>query len=356
VELRVSEDLTRETVPRIYRELLKKLRSSKDTSVVLHLDQEVTLDSAGVATLSHLVKDGHRVGKDVRLGEVGPSARAMLSIFGPAPKQAPIVTKKLGFFESLGDAAAGAADHFASFFVLTSDTVAFSLRGLTGRTVPWRTFVEQCVRIGSQSLPIIALISFLVGLTTALQAAYQLKQFGANIYIANMVGVAMLAEMGPLMTAILMAGRSGSSIAAEISTMVISEEVDALKTMGINPVRYIVIPKIYALVFTQPLLTAMASAVGIFGGLLVGTLYLDISVPAFWTQLIGAVTLKDLLQGELKSVVFALIIGLVSAHVGFRAKGGATGVGRSTTASVVASIFLVIVADAIFSLIFYFGD
>jgi phospholipid/cholesterol/gamma-HCH transport system permease protein len=243
-----------------------------------------------------------------------------------------------------------------SFLVLTADMGALFGKGLVRRLVPWRTFVEQCIRIGSQALPIVALISFLVGLTTALQAAYQLRQFGANIYIANLVGVAMLAEMGPLMTAILMAGRSGASIAAEIGSMVIAEEVDALKTMGVDPHRYVVLPRLYALVFTQPLLTAMATAIGIGGGLIVAVLYLDISVPAFWNQLIDGVTLKDLIQAQLKAVVFAAIIGLVAAHVGSRASGGATGVGRSATTSVVASIFLVIVADAIFSLLFYFGD
>jgi len=188
-----------------------------------------------------------------------------------------------------------------------------------------------------------------------LQAGYQLLQFGANIYIADMVGVAMVAELGPLMTAIVMAGRSGSSVAAEISTMVISEEVDALRTMGINPVRYVLVPKMFALVFTMPLLTVMSMVVGIMGGAIVALFYLDLSIQAFWVELIQALALKDLLVSMLKAVTFAILIGLTAGHTGFRASGGATGVGRATTASVVASIFLVIVFDAIYSVIFYFG-
>jgi phospholipid/cholesterol/gamma-HCH transport system permease protein len=245
---------------------------------------------------------------------------------------------------------------FISFLVLTSDTIVFSFKGVRTRKVPLRTFLEQAVLIGYQSLGIVALIAFLVGLTTALQAAAQLKQFGADIYIANMVGLAMIVELGPLMTAILMAGRVGSSIAAEISTMVISEEMDALKTMGVNPLRYVLTPKMLAITLTQPLLTTVADLVGILGGLIVAMLYLDLSFSVFWNQLVGSVGLLDVSQGVLKSFVFAWIIGLVSAFIGFRARGGAAGVGVATTNAVVASIFLVITADAIFSIIFYFGD
>jgi len=188
----------------------------------------------------------------------------------------------------------------------------------------------------------------------ALMSAYQLKQFGANIFIANLVGVSMTRELGPLMTAIIVAGRSGSSIAAEISTMTVTEEVDALKTMGIRPLSYLVIPKVYAITIAQPLLTVLADFLGILGGFLVAIIYLDLSAVAFIQQLLQSMVLKDIWTGLVKSVVFAWMIVVVACYKGFIVKGGAEGVGRVTTSSVVTSIFLVIVADCFFSVLFYF--
>ena len=355
MEIRIDQDLTRNTVGPLYRDLRKKVLRGRDTEVELHLDEGVRLDNVGVGFLERLAKDAAGKGRRLRLVGVSGQAAQVLGIHRAPPVGGVPKTHQPGFFERTGEQVISAASHTYHFLVLTSDTLFLSFSALFRGQIPWRTFIAQSIRLGSDSLPIIALISFLVGLTTALQAAYQLLQFGANIYIADMVGVAMVVELGPLMTAIVMAGRSGSSVAAEISTMVISEEVDALKTMGINPVRYILVPKMFALVFTMPLLTVMAMVVGILGGVIVAVTYLDLSFQAFWIEMVGALGLKDLLQAMLKAVTFAILIGLTAGHTGFRASGGATGVGRATTASVVASIFLVIVFDAIYSIIFYFG-
>jgi len=224
------------------------------------------------------------------------------------------------------------------------------------RRVRRGAWISEGLRIGGDALPIVALIAFLVGLVVALQSAYQLRQFGANIYVANLIAVSMTREMGPLMTAIILAGRSGAAIAAEIATMKVSEEVDALETIGLNPVRYAVVPKFQGITITMPALVVYADLVGIVGGFLVALFYLDISLEAFWKQVHSALHLKDLLTGLLKSVAFAWIIVLIAAHKGFQARGGAESVGRVTTSSVVMSIFWVIVADAAFSMVFYFGD
>lgn len=355
VEIRLDQDLTRETVGPLYRDLRRRVIRCRDDEVQLHLGEDIRLDNVGVGFLERLAVDAAAKGRRLRLASVGAQAAQILGIHrAPPPGGIPGISVP-GFFERVGGQAVGAASHSFDFLVLTADTLFLSIGALFRGKVPWRTFIDQSIRLGSDSLPIIALISFLVGFTTALQAGYQLLQFGANIYIADMVGVAMVAELGPLMTAIVMAGRSGSSVAAEISTMVISEEVDALKTMGINPVRYVLVPKMFALVFSMPLLTVMSMVVGIMGGAIVALFYLDLSFQAFWTELVQAVALKDLLVSMLKAVTFAVIVGLTAGHTGFRASGGATGVGRATTASVVASIFLVIVFDALYSVIFYFG-
>jgi phospholipid/cholesterol/gamma-HCH transport system permease protein len=183
----------------------------------------------------------------------------------------------------------------------------------------------------------------------AFQAAFQLRQFGANIFVANLVGVSMVRELGPLMTAIVVAGRSGSAISAELGTMVVGEEIDALRTMGINEIRFLVIPRVYAITFTQPAVTLFSMAIGVFGGFLIAILYLDLSAAAYLQQTASSLTLNDLITGLSKSVVFAWIIVLVGCHCGLRITGGAEGVGRATTASVVASIFLIIVADSVFT-------
>ena len=355
MDIRIDQDLTRDTVGPLYKDLRRRVMRSRDPEVHLHLGEGVRMDNVGVGFLEQLARDAAGKGRQLRLGAVSAQAAQLLGIHRAPPAGGIPGLRIPGFFERVGTQVSDGADHAFHFLVLTADTLFLSVVALFRGQIPWRTFIAQSIRLGSDSLPIIALISFLVGLTTALQAAAQLLQFGANIYIADMVGVAMVAELGPLMTAIVMAGRSGSSIAAEISTMVISEEVDALKTMGINPVRYVLVPKMFALVFTMPLLTVMAMAVGILGGALVGVFYLDLSIQAFWTEMVGALALKDLAQAMLKAVTFAMVIGLTAGHTGFRARGGATGVGQATTASVVASIFLVIVFDAIYSLIFYFG-
>jgi phospholipid/cholesterol/gamma-HCH transport system permease protein len=355
LEIRIDQDLTRDTVGPLYRDLRRKVLRSKDQEVHLRLGDDIRMDNVGVGFLERLAMDAVGKGRRLRLEGASGQAAQLLGIHRAPPEGGVPGLRVPGFFERAGEQVVTGASHVFDFMVLTADTLFLSVTSLFRGQVPWRTFLAQSIRLGSDSLPIIALISFLVGLTTALQAAHQLLQFGANIYIADLVGVAMVVELGPLMTAIVMAGRSGSSVAAEISTMVISEEVDALKTMGINPVRYILVPKMLALVFTMPLLTVMAQVVGILGGVIIALTYLDLSFQAFWIEMLTSLTLMDLGQAMLKAVTFAILIGLTAGHTGFRASGGASGVGRATTSSVVASIFLVIVFDAIYSLIFYFG-
>lgn len=218
------------------------------------------------------------------------------------------------------------------------------------------TAVVQMVKVGVQSIPITFLIAFSVGMILALQAASQLRRFGATIYTADLVGITLTRELGPLMTAIIIAGRSGSAMAAEIGTMRVSEELDALKVMAINPVEFLVLPRLVALLVMLPCLSVLADAVGILGGAGVGTALLNITPANYLAQTFRAVLVKDIITGLVKSLAFAAIIGMVGCFMGFRAEGGAEGVGRSTTASVVVAIFLLIVADLFFTTLFYMTD
>jgi phospholipid/cholesterol/gamma-HCH transport system permease protein len=222
-----------------------------------------------------------------------------------------------------------------------------------GKGLRWRSMVEQMVRIGFDSVPIVCTISFFVGLIMAMQAAYQLERFGATIFVADLVAVSIIRELGPLLTAIIIAGRSGSGIAAEIGTMKVAEEIDALRTMGLNPIGFLVVPRALAMVIVLPCLTLLADLVGIIGGYLIGVTTLDISSIRYYNQTANALVMKDLTTGLVKSGFFAMIISAVGCYQGFIVEGGAEGVGKSTTSSVVASIFLIIAADVFFTALFY---
>jgi phospholipid/cholesterol/gamma-HCH transport system permease protein len=206
-------------------------------------------------------------------------------------------------------------------------------------------------KTGVDALPIVGLIGFLLGLIMAFMSSVQLRQFGANIYVASLVGLAMVRELGPIMTAIIVAGRSGSAFAAEIGTMKISEEVDALFTMGFDPVRFLVIPKIVATVIAVPFLTLFSDLCAILGGLVVGIFMLDLTANAYISQTINTLSLFDVFWGLMKSGIFALLITIVGCLRGFQVKGGAASVGQATTSAVVTGIFLIILSDSIFAVI-----
>ena len=210
-------------------------------------------------------------------------------------------------------------------------------------------------RIGSRGLGIVGMISFLIGGTIALQSAVQLKRLGAQIYVADLLGISVTRELGPLMAAILIAGRSGSAIAAELASMSIAEELDALRSMGISPLRFVVVPNFLAMTVMQPILTTFANVFALLGGVAVGIWYLDMHAFDFIDRLYHALVLKDLMTGLFKSILFAQIITTVSVTCGIHTQGGPERVGDNTTLSVVASIFAVIAADATCSLLFYFG-
>ncbi|NIR52503.1 ABC transporter permease [candidate division KSB1 bacterium] len=222
-----------------------------------------------------------------------------------------------------------------------------------GKVFSWKSTTEQMVRIGYESIPIVSLISFFVGLIIAMQSAYQLEQFGATIYVANLVAVSIVRELSPLLTAIIVTGRSGSAITAEIGTMKVSEEIDALKTMGFNPVKFLVVPRTLAMLIMVPCLTMIGDFIGIVGGYLIAIASLDITSIRYIDQTISALVFRDLFSGLVKSVFFALIIAKVGSYEGFNVEGGAEGVGKSTTKSVVTSIFFIIAADVFFTALFY---
>ncbi len=218
-------------------------------------------------------------------------------------------------------------------------------------SIRWQAVFGNLEIDGFKALPITGLLTFLMGIVIAYQGAEQLRTVGANIFIVDLVGIALLREIGPLVVAILIAGRSGSAYAAQIGTMKVTEELDALRTLGLSPLRVLVVPKMLALAVALPLLTVYSDVVGVFGGMLIAANQLDVGFQEFVTRFEEAVALRHFLIGVGKSPVFAAIIVLVGCYQGFQIRGGVDDVGRHTTMSVVQSIFLVIVFDAFVSIL-----
>ena len=225
---------------------------------------------------------------------------------------------------------------------------------LRGKGFRVKAAVENFVEFGVRSLPIVGMICFLIGVIIALQASYTLSQWGANRFIADLVAVSALRELAPLMTAILITGRSGSAIAAEIGTMKVSEEIDALEVMGLNPIKFLVAPKFVAMLWAVPCVTIVAMFVMIIGGWTAGIFIVGVDSMIYYEQTVNSLVEKDLVTGLVKSVFFAVAICWVGVYRGFQVEGGAEGVGRKTTSSVVTSIFFIILIDLVFTVLFYF--
>ncbi|PXX37763.1 MlaE family ABC transporter permease [Undibacterium pigrum] len=261
--------------------------------------------------------------------------------------------KKPGLLERTGKAAVDVYKDNLALLSFIGET-AMSLLGLFFHPRRWRgrTILHNIQIAGFAALPIVGVTSFLLGIVIAYQGADQLKHYGANIFVVELVGYAMLREFAPLITAIIIAGRSGSAYAAQIGTMVVTEEIDALQTIGIKPIELLVLPKLVALMLALPLLTLFADLIGVVGGMLMAASQLDVGMHEFIDRFATEIPLKTLLIGIGKSLVFAIVIVVIGCFQGFRTRGNADSVGRQTTRSVVQAIFIVIVLDAVFSVIF----
>lgn len=237
---------------------------------------------------------------------------------------------------------------------LTARTLDRAFLGpLRGDKPRWRSTFEQVLRAGNRSLPLVALLTFLVGMILALQSAYQLRQLGLLRLVADLVAVSVTRELAPLLTAILVAGRVGSALAAELGTMRVSQEVDALTVIGIDPTSFLVVPRLLGLLIALPCLTIFGDLVGLFGGFSISVTVLGLSPAGYLNDTLNALTLQDVWGGLLKAFVFAGIIGLIGCQRGLETRGGAEAVGRSTTSAVVDAIILIIAADLFVTALLY---
>ncbi len=218
----------------------------------------------------------------------------------------------------------------------------------------FKRFFYQAKRIGLESLPIVSVVALFTGMILAFQSTYLLKKLSSEIYIANIVALSLVRELGPVFTALIVAGRVGAAITAEVGTMTVTEQVDALKTLAADPVKYLVVPRFLGLVIMLPLLVIYTNLVGILGGYIICVYRLGVSSAMYIQMTFESLILKDLYSGLIKSVVFGMVIAFISCYEGLRAAGGAEGVGRATTLSVVISFILIIATDCVFTALFYF--
>jgi phospholipid/cholesterol/gamma-HCH transport system permease protein len=351
--------LNEQMVQHLWGEIRQAIAQYPPRQVVFDFCEVHAMDSAGLALL--LVVQGYCRARGIVVRHQGGGAN---------------VTRFLGFLDAAAPAVGPAEIHPREHWVArlggalwenlldAREMVSFSgsvvtamARLFTGaRRFRWRETLYYVQMCGANAMPIISLISFLMGLTMAFQAAVQLRQFGANIFVADMLSLAFTRELGPILTAIILAGRSGSAFAAEIGTMKVNEEVDALTVMGFDITEFLVMPKIYALGLAGPLLACLSSWMGLAGGLVVGVIGLDLTVGSFMQEAYDILNLSDVLTGLVKGFAFSVLIAAVGCLRGLQTGQGADSVGRQTTSAVVSGLFLIIFADAIFTVIFHVFD
>jgi len=357
--VRLRGDLVIRGASELYATLRAAARRRDTARLVLDFAEAGRIDSSGVAVVGLIRRQLAHGGKQLTLAGLGEQHRAALALAPegssasePVQVPGPLVAMMARFGEHVIEL----GKSLAAFGALAADVARQAAAVVLRRgRMPAGALRYHIEAMGVDAIFIVGLLSFLTGMTMAFQGAVQLQRFGAGVFVADMVGVSMVRELVPLMTAVIVTGRTGAAIAAELGTMRVRSEIDALATMGIRPVRFLIVPRLLAITMIGPALTLIGIFIGILGGMVVAAATLDMPPVTFWSRVAERVTLFDFVHGVGKSVVFAWIIGLSGSHLGMRASGDAGSVGTATTRTVVTSVFLIIVVDAVFATLSTFG-
>lgn len=354
--LTLSGRLDSFTSGRAWKQISEVLKEDSPQKIIVDVSGIEYADGTGVGLLTNLRIRQLKLGGEVEITGLRDELRRHLDLFDPyefweiecrdcEPVRIP---------EQLGAAAVWAWDELRGFISFTGEvSVALCRAIMNPRAVRWRDVLLVAEKAGANALPIIALISFLVGLIMAFQGAIPMKQFGVEIYVADLIALSVLRELGPLMTAIIIAGRSGSAFAAEIGTMKVNEEIDALSTMGLDPVRFLVITRVLAALVVTPLLTVFADIIGLIGGS-IPILSMGYPLVSYINHALNAADYGDLLGGLLKSLVFGVMIAGIGCLQGLRTRTGASAVGDSATRAVVTGLIGIVVVDGVFAVVYYY--
>ena len=337
---------------------LRRLAPPAPGELVVDGSALTALDTTGAWMLHRTIRDLERAGCRLRLTGLRPEFESLLQLVAARDVgTAPPAAKAAGALARVGARTWALWRGLLGYLAFVGESSIAMLRSIADpRRLRWRVILHNMQIAGIDALPITGFLAFLMGMVIAYQGADQLQRFGANIFVVDLVALAMLRELSPLLTAIIVAGRSGSAYTAQIGTMKVTEEIDALRTIGVAPMEQLVLPKVVALVVVLPLLTVYTDVTGVIGGMVMARGKLDVSFTMFLDRLDEAIQISSYWTGLAKAPVFAMIIALVGCYRGFHVTGSAESVGAQTTMSVVQSIFLVIVTDAVFSIVFLWLD
>jgi len=344
--------LTAYTVAPVWRNVLNTLTRNPDRPIVVDASRLEYVDDVGMALLFDLMRRERAPQAKIEIRDLAPNLAALISGFDPKKFTTPVPEKRReGIIEHIGQVTElqiAYAQRMLAFLTACARALglAFTRRGV----LRWGEVLDVATEAGANAVPIVLLIGFLMGVIIAFEIGLVAQQFGAVIFVIDGVGVAMLRELGPLMTAIVFAGRTGAAFAAQIGTQKVNEEVNAIQTFGLDPVRFLVLPRLVAATLVLPLLAVMADVVGIFGGALVMVGF-DIGFVQFYNHLLGAVSAGDFVLGIFKAAVFGLVLAAVGCERGLSTGAGATSVGLSTTSAVVTGIVLIVVIDGVFAVL-----
>lgn len=336
---------------------LSRSIASASTNVQLDMSGITVLDTAGAWLLYRTIEALRAKGLSVEVSGGRPQTSTMLEqvakSYQPCETAPPRHNPVFQLVTDVGAATVRILELAASFIAFLGRSMVVLMRAVINpRRLRFTSMVFHMERVGLNAMPIVGLISFLIGVVLAYQGSIQLEKFGAQVFVVDLIAVSILRELGILLTAIVIAGRSGSAFTAEIGTMQVNEEVDALRSLGLDPMEVLVLPRALALIITLPLLAFFADLMGLLGGGLMSWVTLDISPSVFLDRLKDAVSIWSFWVGIIKAPVFGILIALIGCYEGMEVTGSAESVGQHTTRSVVEAVFLVIVADALFSIFF----
>ena len=343
--------ITAHTAAAVWQSALESLAHNPDRPVVVDASRLEYVDNVGLALLFDLTRRERAPGAAVELRALAPNLAGLIQRYDPQEYAAPVGARRhIGTLEHLGRATLHQLGYLKELITFLG-ACGRALRDARRHGVlSWSDVLDVATEVGANAVPIVLLMGFLMGVIIAFEVGLVARQFGAVIFVVNGVGIAMLRELGALMTAIVLAGRTGAAFAAQIGTQKVNEELDAISTFGLSPIEFLVVPRLLAAIGVVPLLTVLADIVGLAGGALVMTTF-DVSPLQSYTQLLGAVTATDLVLGIVKAAVFGLTIAVVGCYQGLRTGAGAASVGLSATSAVVTGIVLIVVIDGAFAIV-----
>jgi phospholipid/cholesterol/gamma-HCH transport system permease protein len=347
--------LDSQTLPPIWPGARAAVRKNGALSLRVDAAGVTYCDGSGIAFLLDLLREGARQGASVTITNLAPRFAELLGQFDQARlgDEARPSALPLSRIERLGRASlqfAGNLRRQIDYALRVTGCLWYELRHPS--LVRWKEVLSVAEEMGVKGLPVVTLIAFLMGVVLAYQSAVPMRQFGAELFVANLIGLSLLRELAPLMTSIVLAGRTGAAFAAEIGTMRVNEEIDALTTMALDPLRFLVVPRLLATMFVTPLLTIYAGIVGLIGGGLV-MLSFDIPLVTYFKQITGVVSIGDFTGGLFKSAVFAYLVAMIGCLRGLETAGGPRAVGQAATRAVVDAIVMIVVFDGLFAVLFH---